>query len=118
MADLVRDYEAILIIAPDLNAEALQKVQAQFAELITRSGGRVLESALMGRRKLSFRVAKQTEGQYLQVRVHLPPASLEGVRKAAALMEPILRLMLIQGAGAPVPALRAEGQVPEPPQGG
>ena len=108
MADLLRDYEAILIVAPDLNAEAVQKVQAQFAEVISRNGGRVLDSVSLGRRKLSYKIGKQTEGQYLQVRVQLPAASLEAVRKAVSPLDSINRLMLVLASAAPAP-VRPEG---------
>lgn len=112
MADLLRDYEAILIVAPDLNAEAVQKVQQQFAEVISRNGGRVVDSVSLGRRKLSYKIGKLTEGQYLQARVQLPAASLEAVRKGVLPLESISRMMLVLGSSVPAAARPEAGTEP------
>lgn len=108
MAEAVRDYEAILIVHPDLNAEAIGPLQAQFGEMVTRLGGRVVESAVLGRRKLSYRMGKYNEGNYLEVKLQLPPESVEGLKRSAALMESLIRMMIVQGTGAPAPLFRSE----------
>lgn len=110
MADSFRDYEAILIVHPDTNADAMQKLQQQFGETVSRQGGRVTETVPLGKRKMTYRIAKQGEGQYLQMRLQLPPAAVEPLRKAVGLMESVLRLMVVQGTAPAAPAARPEGE--------
>ena len=95
-----RDYQALLILSPDLTEETGAKVQKQFGELIARQNGRVMESAVLGKRKLSFKIGKWSEGVYVQARIQVLPAEIVNIKKAATLIEGLLRLMIIQGHSA------------------
>ncbi|MBI3332638.1 MAG: 30S ribosomal protein S6 [Candidatus Omnitrophica bacterium] len=97
MSTLTRDYEAILMVRSDLEEEALTKVQAQFAEVVTRHGGRVLQSQSLGRQKLAYRIGKFNEGIALQLRLQMDPSQLPAIEKGALLIEPLLRLIVIHG---------------------
>lgn len=95
MAASFKDYEAILIADPELNEAALTQLKSHFAELVTRHGGKVQDTQLLGRRKLSYRMGKFSEGNYLQVKLQLPPASVEALKRVAQMIEPVIRLMLV-----------------------
>jgi ribosomal protein S6 len=92
----IRDYEAMVVVHPDLNEEGLSKFQGEWQEMVTRHGGRVLETIPLGKRKLSFRVGKVGEGLYLKARIQIPPLEVEGFQKAAGLMESIVRMMILK----------------------
>ncbi len=98
MSNLTRDYEAILIARPETEAEA-GKLQAQFAELVTRHKGRVTESVNLGKRRLNYRIHKLGEGVHLQVRFQLPPEETAALRKAASMSEWALRFFLVKEKG-------------------
>lgn len=98
----MRDYEAILIADPQLNEEALTQLKSQMADLVGRHGGRVQESVFLGRRKLSYRIGRHSEGNYLQVKLQMPPSGLEGFKRTANLIEPVLRMMVVLSSGLPV----------------
>ena len=102
MAVALREYDAILIARPDLNEEGLTQLQGQFSDLVTRQGGRVVGSSSMGKRKLSFRIHRVHEGTYLQIRMELPPEGVAGLRKAAVLLDPNVRLMVTSAADLPL----------------
>jgi len=101
----------LVIVDPQSPEEALNQQQAQFAELIQRHEGKVLESFSLGRRRLSFRIGRFSEGTYLQFRVELPPAQVANVRKAASLLGSQLRLLMVQESLGQVPAPSPEGAV-------
>lgn len=92
----VRDYEAIVVVHPDLNEEGVSKFQGQWQEMVTRHGGRVLETISLGKRRLSFRMGKVSEGLYLKARIQIPPLEVDGFQKAAGLMESIVRMMILK----------------------
>ena len=94
---MIRDYEAVLIVSSDLNEEGISKVQAQFKDVIERHQGQMLEMLTLGKRKLSYRIKKQTEGVYLQVRLKMPPQEVGNLEKAVVLIESVIRLMIVQG---------------------
>ncbi len=96
MASLIRDYEAILIAQPELGEELLSKLQSQLKEIVTRHGGSVIDVVLLGKKKLSYKIGKYTEGIYLQVRFQIPPAEITSLQKAATLMDSIVRWMVVQ----------------------
>ncbi len=102
MASSLREYEAILITDPQLNEAAMAELKNQFGEMVTRHGGRVEDSQFLGKRKLSYRIGKFSEGNFLQVKLHLPPAGLDGLKKMANMIEPVVRLLVVSSAGLPV----------------
>ena len=99
MPGALREYEAILIADPQLNEEALNQLKSQMAELVSRHGGRVQEHVFLGKRKMSYRIGRHSEGNYVQVKMELPPAGLEGLKRMAHLIEPVLRMMVVLSAG-------------------
>ena len=102
MAVSLREYEAILITDPGLNEEALKELKGQFGELVTRHGGRVEDSLFLGKRKLSYRIGKFSEGNFLQIKLQMPPAALDGFKKMAHLIEPVVRLLVVSSSSVPV----------------
>ena len=107
MQGVIREYEAMMILHPSSDEAAVEKVQSQFAEGVSRHGGRVLEVQNHGRQKLSYPIRKSQEGMLFQVRFQMAPAQLPGLEKAARLSESILRLMVVHGtkaAASPSPA--------------
>lgn len=109
----LKDYEIILIASPDLNAEALTQLQSQFGEMVTRQGGRVVETVALGKRKLSYRIGKHHEGHYLQLKLQLPPSGVDGLKRAAALSESLVRMMVVQATGTAAPLLKTDAAGPE-----
>ena len=102
MTASLREYEAILITDPQLNEESMAELKNQFGELVTRHGGRVADSQFLGKRKLSYRIGKFSEGNFLQVKMQMPPAGLDGLKRVANLIEPVVRLLVVLSVGLPV----------------
>ena len=101
MAASFKDYEAILIADPELNEEGLTQLKSHFSDLVTRHGGKVRDAQVLGKRKLSYRMGKFSEGNYLQVKLQLPPASVEALKRVAQMIEPVIRLMVVIQAALP-----------------
>lgn len=91
----MREYDAVLIADPGLNEEGLTQLKAHFNDMVSRHGGRVQETSVLGRRKLSYRIGKYSEGNYLQIKLQMPPASIEALKRTAHLIEPVVRLMVV-----------------------
>lgn len=94
----VRTYEAMVIASPELSEEALSQLQKSLGEVIAHQGGRVLDGSVLGKRRLSFSISRFSEGTYLQIRFELSSNKVGEVKKAVAMMESIIRMMVIQGS--------------------
>lgn len=80
----MRTYEALYIITPDLDDDAVQTVATEVDNLITSNSGAIVRSEIWGRRKLAYEVKKHTEGSYVLTRFEAEPdfiAKLEGYYK-------------------------------------
>ena len=113
MTSSFKDYEAILIADPELNEEGLTQLKTHFADLVSRNGGKIQDTQMLGKRKLSYRIGKFSEGSYLQFRLQLPPAAVEPLKRVAQLIEPVIRLMVVIQSALPAGAQPAAAATEE-----
>ena len=98
MSSLNRIYTALCIIDPKANEEAVAKYQTLVSDVVQKHGGKVLETFSLGKRKLSHRIGKATEGTYLQVKLELAPKEVIHLEKAARLFESHVRFLILRDA--------------------
>ena len=113
MSVSLRKYLGVLIAKPDLNEEGLNQLKDQVSELVTRHGGKIVQVVSLGRRKLAYRIGKSWEGHYLEVHMEVPPAGLEPLRRAADLLDGIVRLAIVQGSGYTAKPLEVRSETEE-----
>ncbi|MCR4402431.1 MAG: 30S ribosomal protein S6 [Firmicutes bacterium] len=61
----MRDYEAMFIVKPDLEEEAVSSTVAKIQDLVTGGGGTVNNVDRWGKRRLAYEIAGYTEGIYV-----------------------------------------------------
>ena len=66
-------YEAMYIVTPELEDEAIKTVIEKFSGIITANGGEIENVDEWGRKKLAYPIDYKTEGYY--VLVHFAAAS-------------------------------------------
>ena len=88
-------YEALVIVkAAGTEAEMMQSV-GQVEEPIKKLGGSVASAKPMGRRRLAFRIGKQTEGFYHLVEFKLPTNQVGELKRLLRLNESIIRFLIL-----------------------
>ncbi|HEX9780057.1 MAG TPA: 30S ribosomal protein S6 [bacterium] len=97
------DYDGLFIIRMRGTEQETQSVAREVEELITRLGGQIAVARSMGRRRLAFRIAKQTEGVYHHVRFTAPREQIREFDRLLRLNENIIRFMTISGDEIPAP---------------
>lgn len=90
------DYEVMYIVHPDADEEAVTGINEQVAGWISGRGGEVTKTNVWGRRKLTYSIAKQTEGTYVVVNMQLDGAELKEVERNMKLHEHILRYLILR----------------------
>src|SRR5512138_2171342 len=91
---LMRKYELVCIIQPELDETAFKGVVDRVSGWINDAGGSVDKVDVWGRRRLAYQIRKQREGQYVLMNVTLDPTSTSELERNIRFLETILRHML------------------------
>ena len=95
-------YEALFILRPGGTEQELSRSATQLEEPIKRLGGRIESSQGMGRRRLAFRIARQSEGHYHLMRFVAPADQVRELERLFRLNEGIVRFMILNAEELPV----------------
>ena len=90
-----RGYEALIILKAAGTEQDLARHAASLEEPIKKVGGTIDSAQSMGRRKLAFRISRQTEGHYYLVRFQAPTEQVSEVERLFRLNEVIVRFMIL-----------------------
>ena len=92
----MRKYELVYIVRPDIEEGDLEGVTAKIGQLVTGSGGELAQLDSWGLRRLAYRIRKFREGYYVLAKVNLEPTGLVELRRGLALMEEVIRYLLVR----------------------
>lgn len=91
----MKKYEAMFIVKPDLGEEASKTLFNHINEVVTKHEGVVSASSVWSeKRKLYFKLKKQTEGVYYLLNFDINTAAIPKIASAYNLNEDILRVMI------------------------
>jgi small subunit ribosomal protein S6 len=96
MSDIMRDYEMIVIAAPQLDDEGLAVLTQRVTSWITGASGTVTNTNVWGRRSLAYAIKKHTEGYYVQFNFQLLPSASRELERNLRLDEKIIRHLVIR----------------------
>ena len=103
---MVRDYELMYIVRPELDDEALQAAAASVEQLIAGVGGTVVRSTSWGRRRLAYEVDHLRDGHYMLLHLRVDGARIAEIERALTIHETVFRhLLVLHEAGAEVDAV-------------
>ncbi|PIQ83639.1 MAG: 30S ribosomal protein S6 [Candidatus Omnitrophica bacterium CG11_big_fil_rev_8_21_14_0_20_63_9] len=105
-----RDYEALVIFKTVGGEQDLARHASQLEEHIKRVGGRIESSQNLGRRRLAFRISRQSEGYYQVLRFHAPTEQIGELERLFRLNDTIVRFMILNAEELPVAAAQAQPQ--------
>jgi small subunit ribosomal protein S6 len=118
---LVRSYELIYIVHPEVDETGLAAVNETVTGLVERSGGKVARVDPWGLRRLAYPIQRVWEGQYVLMHLELDPQGVSELERGLGLAEQVLRHLVVRleevesGAdGAELAAAVEEVQVTEP----
>ena len=90
-----RDYEALVIVKAAGTEQEITRVAAQLEEPIKKVGGRLDTNQNMGRRRLAFRILRQTEGYYFLLRFHAPTEQVAELERLFRLNDTVVRFIIL-----------------------
>jgi len=89
----LRAYDVLLIADPRLTEEEVGQLSGRLQESLVGLGGEVVAVENWGRRRLSFELQKQREGQYLLFQIKATPPVVREYERQLRLNESVLRFM-------------------------
>jgi small subunit ribosomal protein S6 len=92
----MRRYELMVILDPDLEERTIAPSLDQFLGVVRQDGGTVEKVDIWGRRRLSFEIAKKTEGIYAVVDLSANPDTVKELDRQLNLNEAVLRTKVLR----------------------
>lgn len=92
-------YEAMYIVTPEMEDEAIKGVIEKFSGIITANGGEIEKTDEWGRKKLAYPIDYKTEGYYVLVNFAAAPELPRELERNFRNDESILRYMLVRQNG-------------------
>ena len=110
----LRGYEALIIVKAHGTEQEIARTASHLEEPIKKLGGTVESAQSLGRRRLAFRIDRQTEGHYYFIRFQAPTDQMVELERLFRLNESVVRFMILTAdeAGTPASTLFRHGPVP------
>lgn len=103
---MVRDYELMYIVRPELDDEAMQAATQSVETLIQGVGGSVVRSTSWGRRRLAYEVDHLRDGHYMLLHLRVDGARVADIERALTIHDTVFRhLLVLHEAGAEIEAV-------------
>jgi len=93
---LLRDYEILYIVRPELDEEQLQAAIATVNKLIESLGGATQKTDVWGRRRLAYEVRHLREGQYVLTDFQIDPARVPELEGALKISDTVFRHLVVR----------------------
>ena len=90
----MRNYEVVFIVNPDLDETAVTGVVDKVKGWITDGGGTVNKVDLWGKRRMTYIIRKQREGNYVLVEAGFAPTFAAELERNLRFLEPVMRFLI------------------------
>ena len=107
---MVRDYELMYIVRPELEDDAVRVAVKSVRTLIESLGGEVIKTTLWGKRRLAYEVRRLREGHYVLVVFHLDGGKIAEIERALRIHDTVFRHLVVVHEG-PMP--EPDGEIEE-----
>lgn len=92
----MRDYEAMFIIKPDLEDEAIDATITKFQGLVTGGGGTITNIDRWGKRRLAYEIAGYMEGVYVVMDFSAEAAVARELERVFKITDEVIRHLVIR----------------------
>ncbi|SFM85433.1 30S ribosomal protein S6 [Thermodesulforhabdus norvegica] len=92
----LRKYEVFFIVDPDLSDEETRDLETKLTDIVVREGGRVLNYASWGKRKLAYPVKKRDRGHYFLMEIAAGPELPTELERNMRIDERVLKFITVK----------------------
>ena len=110
-------YETMYILRPDIPEEEVDDHIKKYSELLEKSGTKVLDSQMRGKRRLAYPISKHKEGIYVQLSHQGDGQQVAVLERAMRLSEDVIRYLTVKQEGPlPTPKSTSKDNENEKPE--
>ena len=92
----MRNYEAMIILRPDMEEEARNTLVEKIQDIIVKGGGEIRETAHWGQRRLAYEIQKLRDGYYILVKFTDKGENIRELERNLNIMDNILRFLVVR----------------------
>ncbi|HOJ79166.1 MAG TPA: 30S ribosomal protein S6 [Bacillota bacterium] len=92
----MRNYEAMYILKPELEEEAINAAVSKFEDIIKDNGGEIVKTEPWGKKRLAYEVQDYTEGFYVLMTFKAPAATSQELERIMKIQDNVLRHLVIK----------------------
>ncbi len=92
----VREYELVMLINPEADAERLGAVVERVRRIASEHGGEIVSESSWGKRKLAYKIGPFAEANYHLADLQMEGAGTKALDTALKLSDDVLRHLLIR----------------------
>lgn len=89
-------YEHVYIARPDLSAQQVEELTAQYKGVIEQLGGKIEKTEYWGVKSLSYRIRKNRKAHFTLMNIDAPPAAVIEIERQERINEDVLRTLTIR----------------------
>ena len=93
---LVRSYELVFIVHPEVDGDDFTAVVERVTSLIERNSGKITQVNDWGLRRLAYPIQDQWEGHYVFMLLELEPHVVIGLDRSLILIEQVIRHLVVR----------------------
>ena len=93
---MLRDYEILYIVRPDLDEDQVQEAVGSVDKLIVNLGGATVKTDVWGRRRLAYEVRHLREGQYVLTDFRIDPARVPEMEATLKISDAVFRHLIVR----------------------
>ncbi|GAC91154.1 30S ribosomal protein S6 [Anoxybacillus flavithermus NBRC 109594] len=93
---MMRKYEIMYIIRPNMEEEARKAVVERFNNVLTENGAEITNVKEWGKRRLAYEIEKFRDGYYMILNVVAKPAAVQEFDRLARISEDIIRHIVVK----------------------
>lgn len=109
MGTLLREYETLFVMNPELGDDAVQSTVDRMKGVLDKMGAQVLREEAWGKRKLAFFVKKQPRGTFHLMHYVAGPGTVEELERTLRNTDQVIRYLTVgNGTVSDLEARRAE----------
>ena len=88
-------YESVVIINPNLEAEAIKTLISKISDLIN-SNGTVNSVEELGKRKLAYEIKKLNEGYYVVIKFEAKPELIAELERVYRITDEVIKFIVVK----------------------
>jgi len=92
----MRKFETLLLLSPELAAEARETLLGNLTGVLEREQGRIIVVDHWGMRDLAYPVRKQMRGYYVRLEYAVPGAAVAELERNIRISDGIFKFMTVQ----------------------